>query len=114
LQKFIKDDAARKGIDIGGRLGQPVVASEAGKVVYAGSGLLGYGRLIIIKHNQTYLSAYGHNRKLLVKEGDLVAKGERIAEMGSNGTGSPMLHFEIRRNGVPVDPLRLVRRPDRG
>lgn len=109
LERFDPSDVTRKGIKIGGRAGQAVKAAEAGDVVYAGSGLLGYGRLIIIKHNQNYLSAYGHNRKLLVKEGDRVAKGARIAEMGSKGTGGAMLHFEIRRNGVPMDPLKVVR-----
>ncbi|OQX31761.1 MAG: hypothetical protein B0D96_03705 [Candidatus Sedimenticola endophacoides] len=109
LERFDPSDVTRKGIKIGGSAGQAVKAAEAGDVVYAGSGLLGYGRLIIIKHNQNYLSAYGHNRKLLVKEGDRVAKGARIAEMGSKGTGGAMLHFEIRRNGVPMDPLKVVR-----
>ena len=108
-QRFSARDAVRKGIKISGRLGQPVSASEGGKVVYAGSGLIGYGRLVIIKHNKNYLSAYAHNRKLLVKEGQEVARGESIAEMGSDGNW-PMLHFEIRRNGAPVDPLKLLPR----
>ncbi len=93
-----------------GRLGQQVKAAEAGTVVYSGSGLIGYGQLLIIKHNKNYLSAYGHNKKLLVKEGDKVKKGARIAEMGTNGSGNIVLHFEIRRNGVPVDPLLLLPR----
>ena len=99
-----------KGIKIAGRSGESVVATESGKVVYSGSGLIGYGRLIIIKHNDNYLSAYGHNRKILVKEGDQVTKGNKIAEMGTANSGDPMLHFEIRRNGKPVDPLRLLPR----
>ncbi len=95
---------------LGGRLGQGVKAAEAGAVVYSGSGLIGYGQLLIIKHNKNYLSAYGHNKRLLVKEGDQVKRGAKIAEMGSNGSGNIVLHFEIRRNGVPVDPLRLLPR----
>ncbi len=107
-QRYVKGDPARKGIEIGGRTGQPVVAAEAGKVVYAGSGLIGYGRLIIIKHNKSYLSAYGHNRKLHVKEGGSVKRGQILAEMGKNGSGETILHFEIRRNGSPVNPLKLL------
>ena len=108
-QRFSPRDKVRNGIKISGRLGQPVLASESGKVVYAGSGLIGYGRLVIIKHNKNYLSAYAHNRKLLVREGQEVTRGESIAEMGNNGNW-PMLHFEIRRNGKPVDPLKLLPR----
>lgn len=100
----------RKGVKIRGRTGQRVLAAEVGKVVYAGSGLIGYGRLIIIKHNKNYLSAYGYNRKILVKEGDQVAKGERIAEMGVDDSNKPLLHFEIRRNGTPVNPVKLLPR----
>lgn len=107
---FSAANAARKGIQINGQGGQIVVAAEAGKVVYAGSGLIGYGRLIIVKHNKNYLSAYGHNRKLLVQEGDMVTRGQPLAEMGSNGTGESVLHFEIRKNGKPVDPLKLLPR----
>lgn len=95
-----------KGIDIAGKSGQPVSASAAGKVVYSGAGLRGYGKLIIIKHNPTYLSAYAHNDKLLVKEGQTVAKGQKIAEMGSTDTNLVKLHFEIRKNGKPVDPMK--------
>ncbi len=102
----------KKGLDIGGKLGQPIRAAAGGKVVYSGSGLSGYGNLIIIKHNETYLSAYGHNRKLLVGEGKTVQQGELIAEMGDSGKEGIMLHFEIRRNGKPVDPLRYL--PKRG
>jgi lipoprotein NlpD len=97
-----------KGIDIAGTAGQPVVASAPGKVVYAGSGLRGYGKLIIIKHNKTYLSAYAHNRELLVKEGDQVGKGQKIAEMGNTDAGEVKLHFEIRRLGKPMDPARFL------
>ena len=95
-----------KGIDIAGKAGEPVTASAGGKVVYSGSGLRGYGKLIIIKHNNTYLSAYAHNNKVLVKEGQNVVKGEKIGEMGSTDTGLVKLHFEIRKNGKPVDPLK--------
>ena len=95
-----------KGIDIAGTPGQAVTASAAGKVVYSGAGLRGYGKLIIIKHNNTYLSAYAHNNKLLVKEGQTVAKGQKIAEMGNTDTNLVKLHFEIRKNGKPVDPLK--------
>jgi lipoprotein NlpD len=110
VQEFARGDPLRKGVKVGGRIGQPVLAAEAGKVVYAGSGLIGYGRLIIIKHNKNYLSAYGHNRKLLVREGDTVSRGQQVAEVGKNGSGRAMLHFEIRRNGAPVDPLKLLPR----
>ena len=97
-----------KGIDIAGSSGQPVAASAGGKVVYAGTGLRGYGKLIIIKHNGTYLSAYAHNKEILVKEGQQVAKGQKIAEMGSTDADQVKLHFEIRRQGKPVDPLRYL------
>jgi lipoprotein NlpD len=97
-----------KGIDIAGSAGQPVTASAGGKVVYAGSGLRGYGKLIIIKHNDAYLSAYAHNRDILVKEGQQVSKGQKIAEMGNTDTDQVKLHFEIRRQGKPVDPLRYL------
>ncbi|HZD53183.1 MAG TPA: peptidoglycan DD-metalloendopeptidase family protein [Woeseiaceae bacterium] len=92
------------GLLIGGRRGQPVRAAAPGRVVYSGSGLIGYGQLIIVKHNDTYLSAYGHNASLLVKQGDTVEKGQRIATMGDGPDREPRLHFEIRRNGKPVDP----------
>ena len=97
-----------KGIDIAGSAGQPITASAAGKVVYAGSGLRGYGKLIIIKHNDIYLSAYAHNRDILVKEGQQVGKGQKIAEMGNTDADQVKLHFEIRRQGKPVDPLRYL------
>jgi len=102
----------KKGLDIKGKIGQPIKAAAGGTVVYSGSGLTGYGKLVIIKHNDTYLSAYGHNRNLLVKEGTTVKQGEKIAEMGDSGKEGVMLHFEIRRNGKPVDPLSYL--PRRG
>ena len=102
------DSTTFKGIDIAGSAGQPVTASAGGKVVYAGSGLRGYGKLIIIKHNDSYLSAYAHNRDILVKEGQQVVKGQKIAEMGNTDTDQVKLHFEIRRQGKPVDPLRYL------
>ncbi len=107
---FKAGDPLRKGIKIGGRSGDTIRAAEGGKVVYSGSGLIGYGRLIIVKHNENYLSAYGHNSRLLVEEGDQVTKGQKIAVMGTANTGDPLLHFEIRRDGNPVDPLRLLPR----
>jgi len=97
-----------KGIDIAGRFGQPIQAAADGKVVYSGSGLIGYGQLIIVKHNKRYLSAYAHNNKILVKEGDTVTGGQRIAEMGRSGSNRAMLHFEIRKDGKPIDPLRFL------
>lgn len=98
----------RKGVDIAGQKGQPVVASASGKVVYSGSGLRGYGKLIIIKHNKTYLSAYAHNEQILVKEGQSVSKGQKIAEMGSSDADQVKLHFEIRKMGKPVDPAKYL------
>ena len=102
------ESANLKGIDIAGKAGQPVVASAAGKVVYAGTGLRGYGKLIIVKHNNTFLSAYAHNRELAVKEGQQVAKGQKIAEMGDTDSDQVKLHFEIRRLGKPVDPAKFL------
>jgi lipoprotein NlpD len=98
----------RKGVDIAGTLGQPVYASAGGKVVYSGSGLRGYGKLVIIKHNPTYLSAYAHNSKILVKEGQSVQQGQKIAEMGNTDSDQVKLHFEVRRYGKPVDPARYL------
>ena len=98
----------RKGIDIAGKPGQPIFASAPGKVVYAGSGLRGYGKLLIIKHNKTYLSAYAHNDLLLVKEGDTVTRGQKIAEMGNSDSDQVKLHFEVRRLGKPVDPANYL------
>jgi lipoprotein NlpD len=92
------------GVLINGRAGQPIYAAASGRVVYAGGGLIGYGQLIILKHNDTYLSAYGYNASLLVKEGEQIKKGQRIASMGEGPERKPRLHFEIRRNGKPVNP----------
>lgn len=94
-----------KGIDISGRLGAPVKAAEAGKVVYSGTGLIGYGNLLIVKHNEMYMSAYANNSLALVEEGQSVEKGQIIAEVGKTVSGQPVLHFEIRKNGNPVNPL---------
>lgn len=102
------ESANRKGVDIAGSKGQAVLASAAGKVVYSGSGLRGYGKLVIIKHNKTYLSAYAHNEQILVKEGQSVAKGQQIAEMGSTDADQVKLHFEIRKFGKPVDPAKYL------
>ena len=102
------DTANLKGIDIAGKPGQPVVASAAGKVVYAGTGMRGYGKLVIVKHNTTFLSAYAHNSEILVKEGQQVARGQKIAEMGNTDADQVKLHFEIRRLGKPVDPLQYL------
>ncbi|WP_164513396.1 peptidoglycan DD-metalloendopeptidase family protein [Thiosocius teredinicola] len=110
VSQFNASDPSRRGIKIGGRIGNTIQAAEGGRVVYSGSGLIGYGRLIIIKHNDKYLSAYGHNRKILVKEGDQVTKGQKIAEMGTANNGDALLHFEIRRDGKPVDPKGLLPR----
>ncbi|MDL0432530.1 peptidoglycan DD-metalloendopeptidase family protein [Marinobacter sp. TBZ242] len=97
-----------KGIDIAGKEGDSVRAAASGNVVYAGSGLLGYGNLIIVNHNEHYLSAYAHNRKILVQEGEDVKAGQVIAELGTSGTDRPRLHFEIRKNGNPVDPMHYL------
>ncbi|HEU0283150.1 MAG TPA: peptidoglycan DD-metalloendopeptidase family protein [Gallionella sp.] len=102
------ESANRKGIDIAGKLGQPVTASAPGKVVYSGSGLRGYGKLVIIKHNKTYLSAYAHNDQVLVKEGQTVTRGQKIAEMGNTDADQVKLHFEVRRFGKPVDPAKYL------
>ncbi|HEY8938546.1 MAG TPA: peptidoglycan DD-metalloendopeptidase family protein [Cellvibrio sp.] len=110
LSSFQGNDGLNKGIDLGGKLGEPVLAAAGGQVVYAGSGLRGYGKLLIIKHNETFLSAYAHNERLRVKEGDLVKVGQVIADMGSSGTDRVKLHFEIRRDGTPVDPLKYLPR----
>jgi lipoprotein NlpD len=99
-----------KGIDISGKRGDAVQAVAAGKVVYAGTGIVGFGELLIVKHNEIYLSAYGHNDRLLVAEGDTVRAGQKIAEKGSSGTDTVKLHFEIRKEGKPVDPQRLLPR----
>jgi lipoprotein NlpD len=103
--RFVAGDPTRQGVDIAGTAGQPVRAAADGVVVYSGSGLVGYGELIIIKHDEQWLSAYGHNRRRLVEEGARVGAGQQIAEMGRTGASRDMLHFEIRYNGKPVDPL---------
>ena len=108
LSRFQSSGAGKQGIDIGGHADQPVKAAAHGKVVYAGSGLVGYGRLIIVKHNENLLSAYGHNNKLLVNEGEQVSAGQMIAKMGSSGTNRNELYFEIRKNGKPTDPLKYL------
>lgn len=108
LAGFSASNGLNKGIDIGGKLGEPVVAAAAGRVVYAGTGLRGYGKLVIVKHNETYLSAYAHNRVLQVQEGQSVKAGQQIAELGSSGTDKEKLHFEIRRDGKPVNPLTYL------
>jgi lipoprotein NlpD len=102
---FVAGDQTRQGIDIAGKAGDPVLAAADGEVVYSGNGLLGYGELIIVKHNANFLSAYGHNRKRLVQEGDKVKGGQQIAEMGSSASARDELHFEIRKNGKPVNPI---------
>ncbi|ONR92445.1 peptidase [Burkholderia cenocepacia] len=102
------DDAKNKGVNIGGTAGEAVKAAADGRVVYSGNGLRGYGNLIIIKHDATYLTAYAHNRALMVKEGDAVTKGQKIAEMGNSDADRVMLHFEVRRQGKPVDPLKYL------
>jgi lipoprotein NlpD len=102
------DEAKNKGLDFAGKAGDPVLAAADGKVVYAGSGLRGYGNLVILKHNNTYLTAYAHNQSLLVKEDQAVVKGQRIAEMGSSDADRVKLHFEIRKQGKPVDPSKYL------
>ena len=102
------DEVKNKGLDLGGKAGDPVLAAADGRVVYAGAGLRGYGNLVILKHNNTFLTAYAHNRTLLVKEDQNVKKGQKIAEMGSTDADRVKLHFEIRRSGKPVDPARYL------
>jgi len=108
ISTYSKRAAGRNGIDIAGRSGQKVVAAASGKVVYSGNGLPRYGNLLIIKHNDVYLSAYAYNKKLLVKEGQAVKAGQKIALMGRTGTQRDKLHFEIRRHGKPIDPMRFL------
>jgi lipoprotein NlpD len=102
------DEVKNKGIDISGKAGDPVLAAADGKVVYAGSGLRGYGNLVILKHNNTYLTAYAHNQSLLVKEDQTIKRGQKIAEMGNSDADQVKLHFEIRRQGKPVDPAKYL------
>lgn len=108
IATFKTRGTVNKGINIAGSKGSSVKAAGRGRVVYAGSGLLGYGNLVIIDHNQQFLSAYAHNSRVLVKENDMVEVGQKIAEMGSSGADRVMLHFEIRRDGKPVNPLRYL------
>lgn len=102
------DEVKNKGLDLGGTAGEPVLAAADGRVVYVGAGLRGYGNLIILKHNNTYLTAYAHNKTLLVKEDQAVRKGQKIAEMGNSDADRVKLHFEVRRQGKPVDPLKYL------
>ena len=102
------DGNRNKGIDIGGKAGDAILAAEAGRVVYAGAGLRGYGNLLILKHSESLLTAYAHHRKLLVKEGEAVRQGQKIAEMGSSDADRVKLHFEVRRNGNAVDPAPYI------
>ena len=108
VKKFNRSRNDAKGVEYKGKKGDAIVAAADGKVVYSGDGLINYGNLVIVKHNQTYLSAYAYNRKLLVDEGDVVKAGQKIAEMGEKVKRSPRLHFEIRKNGKPVDPLKYL------
>ncbi len=108
VERFLANDSQNKGIDITGKLGESVNAAAAGTVVYAGKGLRGYGNLVIIKHDATFLSAYAHTSRILVREKEKVKAGQIIAEIGSTGTNRVKLHFEIRRNGRPVDPLQFL------
>jgi lipoprotein NlpD len=102
------DEVKNKGLDIGGKAGDPILAAADGQVVYAGAGLRGYGNLVILKHNNTFLTAYAHNQALLVKEDQKVRKGQKIAEMGKSDSDRVKLHFEVRRQGKPVDPAKLL------
>jgi len=108
IGRYVAGEPTKQGIDIAGTSGAPVRAAADGVVVYSGSGLVGYGELIIIKHNEQWLSAYGHNRNRLVNEGQLVRAGQQIAEMGRSGAPREMLHFEVRYNGKPIDPLMYL------
>ena len=110
IATFSEGSKGSKGIDIAGKAGDPVIAAGDGRVVYSGTGLRGYGRLVIIKHDATYLSAYAHNRNILVKEGQSVTQGQKIAEMGDTDANRVKLHFEVRRQGKPVDPLQYLPR----
>lgn len=110
IRAYSANAPRKKGIGITGKRGQAIKAAGSGKVVYSGDGLLGYGNLIIIKHNENYLSAYAHSLKVYVKEGQSVKRGQKVASMGDNEDGRAMLHFEIRRNGKPVSPVRYLPR----
>ncbi len=108
IRTYSTRSGGNKGIDIAGKIGQPVLAASSGKVVYSGNGLASYGNLIIIKHSEQFISAYAHNKKLFVKEGGEVKRGEKIAELGKTGTSEAKLHFEIRYKGKPVDPIKYL------
>ncbi len=108
ISRYSSKDPGKKGLDIEGRMGQSIVAAASGEVVYSGNGLRGYGNLIIIKHNDIYFSAYAHNRNLFAKEAEKVKFGQKIADMGNSEASKPMLHFEIRRNGKPSNPLKYL------
>lgn len=108
LKSYSPTAIGPKGIDIGGKIGTPVLCAHDGKVVYSGHGLRGYGLLVIVKHDDTYLSAYGHNSVLIVKEGQVVTKGQEIAKMGNSDSPQVKLHFEIRKNGQPINPLNIL------
>ncbi len=110
IARYAAGDPTKQGVDIGGSAGQPVRAAGDGVVVYSGSGLVGYGELIIIKHDEQWLSAYGHNRERMANEGQRISAGQQIAVMGRSGADRDMLHFEIRFNGKPVDPLQYLPR----
>jgi lipoprotein NlpD len=112
VRMYVSKRADRRGVDIGGRIGQTIRAAASGQVVYSGDGLPAYGNLIIVKHDATYLSAYAYNRALLVREGEGVVSGQKIAEMGRNSENDSILHFEIRKNGDPVNPLLYLPRRD--
>lgn len=108
IRQYDSSSPGKKGIDIAGKRGQPVLAAAGGKVVYSGTGLKGYGKLLIIKHNNNYFSAYAHNNNILVREGNWVKQGQKVAQVGSTDADRAMLHFEIRRNGKPVNPVRYL------
>ncbi len=108
ISRYVAGDQTRQGVGIGGSSGQAVVAAADGEVVYSGAGLIGYGELIIVRHSDEFLSAYGHNRKRLVNEGQRVKAGQQVAEMGRTGTSRDMLHFEVRKNGKPLDPMGFL------
>jgi lipoprotein NlpD len=111
LENLFNEAQGQKGIDILGSLGQEIKAAGPGKVIYSGEDLKGYGKLVIIKHNNSYLSVYAHNKELLVKEGQVITKGQKIATMGDSGTDKVKLHFEIRKQGQSVDPTNFLGQP---
>mgnify|MGYP001240799450 CR=1 FL=1 len=108
ISSFQSNNVARKGIKLQGNVGDNVIAAEKGKIVYSGSGLIGYGKLVIVKHNNNFLSAYGHNSRIFVNQGETVKRGQKIAEVGRSNDGRPLLHFEIRKNGNPINPINIL------